>query len=125
MLFSGYRSADYLDHLQSLDFKVFLVPGSDGTCRAVREVMALGKPVVSARRGMLPELIPHEEAGLVIDDTPQNLAAALVRMTKDADLRRRLGQGARKHALAQFSLETQADAVADMYRALERQNEQA
>lgn len=118
VLFSGYRSGDYVDHVRSLDFKVFLVPGSDGTCRAVREAMALEKPVLAARRGMLPELVLHEKAGLIVEDTPENLAAAMVRLAGDPDLRRRLGEGARQHALQHFRIEDQADGVIEMYKKL-------
>jgi len=118
VLFPGYRSTDYIDHVRSLDFKVFLVPGSDGTCRAAREAMALGKPVVAARRGMLPELVPHEKAGLIVEDTPANLAEALVRIATDGALRERLGRGAREHAVRNFRLEDQAEGVLAMYRDL-------
>lgn len=118
VLFPGYRTDDYVDYLNSFDFKVFLMPGSDGTCRAAREAMAMGKPVIAARRGMLPELVPHEKAGLVIDDTPENLADAMVRIAEDVGLRKRLGEGARLHALTHFRLEDQVEAVAAMYEQL-------
>ncbi len=118
VMFPGYRADDYVDYLNSLDFKVFLKPGSDGTCRAVREAMAMGKPVISSRRGMLPELIPHEKAGLVIDDTSENLADAMIRLVDDIALRNRLGDGARQHALRHFRLDEQVEAVAAMYEQL-------
>jgi hypothetical protein len=38
-----------LPALASMDAFVFMVPGSDGTARALREAMALGLPVVAAR----------------------------------------------------------------------------
>ncbi|MDP6959644.1 MAG: glycosyltransferase family 4 protein, partial [Planctomycetota bacterium] len=51
VLFAGYRSGeDYRTALQTFDVKVFLVPGSDGTCRAVREALSSGIPVVSSDR---------------------------------------------------------------------------
>jgi glycosyltransferase involved in cell wall biosynthesis len=118
VLFPGYRTDDFVDYLAALDFKVFLMPGSDGTCRAAREAMAMGKPVIAARRGMLPELVPDGVAGLVIDDTPANLADAMVRLAQDAALRARLGEGARHHARTHFRLEDQAAAVAAMYEKL-------
>lgn len=120
VLFPGYRTDDYVDYLSSLDFKVFLVPGSDGTCRAAREAMAMGKPVIAARRGMLPELIPHERAGFAIDDTPENLADAMVRLTQDTSLRKRLGEGARQHALKHFRLDDQVEGIVRMYEQLMR-----
>lgn len=116
VIFAGYRAADFVDVLASIDFKIFLVPGSDGSCRAVREAMALGKPVIAARRGLLPELVKDGETGLIVDDTPGNLAGAIVRMATDAKLRERLGKAARLDAVARFSPRVQAGAIEDFYR---------
>jgi glycosyltransferase involved in cell wall biosynthesis len=118
VVFTGYRKEDYVDYVQGLDFKVFLMPGSDGTCRAAREAMALGKPVLAANRGMLPLIVPHEVCGLVIDDTPENLADAMVRLAQDTALRQRLGAAARQHALDHFLLERQAQIVHELYQTL-------
>jgi glycosyltransferase involved in cell wall biosynthesis len=118
VVFAGYRGADFVDVLASIDFKIFLVPGSDGSCRAVREAMALGKPVIAARRGLLPELVRHGETGLVVDDSPEYLAEAIVRLAADPPLRERLGRAAREDALRRFSPGTQAAAVEGFYRRL-------
>lgn len=118
VIFTGYRKEDYVDYVQGLDFKVFLMPGSDGTCRAAREAMALGKPVIAARRGLLPQIVQHGESGLVIDDTPENLAQAMVTLAHDAALRQRMGAAARKFAVENFQLERQADIVENMYQSL-------
>jgi glycosyltransferase involved in cell wall biosynthesis len=122
VLLPGYRSDDYVDYLNALDFKVSLVPGSDGTCRAAREAMAMGKPVIAARRGILDELVPDGQAGLVIEDTPENLAAAIIEITRNTELRNRLGQGARAHAQRHFRLEDQAAAIASLYERLNSNN---
>lgn len=114
----GRRRDDYADYLAGLDFKIFLMPGSDGTCRAVREAMAMGKPVIAARRGMLAELVSHERAGLVVEDTPQNLAKAIIRLALDEPLRRNLGATAKAHARQHFRMDRQADAVLAFYERL-------
>ena len=38
--YAAQRGIEYVDTLRCMDAKVFLVPGSDGSCRAVREAMA-------------------------------------------------------------------------------------
>ncbi|MEK7866558.1 MAG: glycosyltransferase family 4 protein [Planctomycetota bacterium] len=118
VVFGGYRAADYEDALAAIDFKVFLVPGSDGSCRAVREAMAMGKPVIATKRGMLPEIVIDGETGLLVDETPEALSWALVRLSQDAELRRRLGAAARARAVARFSLDDQASAVESFYARL-------
>jgi glycosyltransferase involved in cell wall biosynthesis len=115
-IFTGYRrGAEYVDTLRCMSAKVYLTPGSDGSCRAVREVMAVGVPVVAARRGMLPEIV-GDDAGLVVDDGAEALAAALVKLATDDALRKRLAQGARDAARTRFSLPAQAERVQSIYR---------
>jgi len=118
VVFAGYRAADYVDVLSALDVKAFLVPGSDGSCRAVREALALGRPVIAAARGMLPEIVEHGATGLVIEDTPETLADAIVRLCRDRELRERMGRAARESARRRFSLAGQAEAIERAYRRL-------
>jgi glycosyltransferase involved in cell wall biosynthesis len=114
--FPGYlQGDDYVRALAALDVKIFLVPGTDGSCRALREAMALGRPSVVARRGMLPELVTDGADGLVIDDTPETLAEALVRLGRDVTLRRRMGEAARRTALERFDPARQAARVEEIY----------
>jgi glycosyltransferase involved in cell wall biosynthesis len=120
VLFPGYRTDDYLEHLAAMDAKVFLVPGSDGSCRAVREVMALGKPVVATRRGILPELVEDGRTGLLVEETPEALAETLARLAREKGLRKELGEAARRKARETFSIRTQASQVAAFYREILR-----
>lgn len=118
VIFPGYRGEDYVDYLAAMDIKVFLVPGSDGTCRAVREAMAMAKPVVASRRGMLPEILEGGRLGLLVDEDPRDLAEAILRLAVDGGLRASMGAASREKALRDFSLEAQASRVASFYRAL-------
>ena len=116
VVFPGYQTGDdFVRVVASMDVKVFLVPGTDGSCRAVREAMAMGVPVVAARRGMLPELVADGERGLLIDDTPANLAEAILALARDPERRAQMGRAARQYALEEFSLERQADTVGGFY----------
>lgn len=119
VVFPGYlRGDEYVGALRALDAKVFLFPGTDGSCRAAREAMALGRPVIAADRGMLPELVANEASGLVVDDTPENLAAAITRLAQDSALRERMGHAARDSALARFNPAHQAEQVEQVYEQL-------
>ena len=119
VFFPGYfEGADYVDVLRCFDVKLFLVPGTDGTARAVREALACGLPVLTTRRGILPELVRDGVSGRVLDETPEAFAAALVALAREPEARRRMGEAARKDAEARFSLARQVATVADSYRAL-------
>jgi glycosyltransferase involved in cell wall biosynthesis len=121
--FTGYLGQDYLPTVAAFDALLFLVPGSDGTCRALREAMAMGKPVIGARRGMIPELVDDGRTGLVIDDTPENIAGAIERLAAARDERVAMGKAGREKALASFDIRRQAEAVIGAYEAVLRRRE--
>lgn len=117
--FAGFVEGDnYVGVLKAFDVNVFLVPGSDGTCRAVREAMAMGKPCVVSNRGMLPELVRHGEDGYVCDGSPDGLFGHLAELGRDAGVRSRMAANARQRALDEFSLEQQAQAVLAVYNSI-------
>ena len=114
--FTGYVSGDdYVAALAAFDAGIFLVPGSDGTCRAVREIMAMGKPMIVAARGMLPEIAEHDQHGLVFDGGVDGLAAAMERLLAHPAHTAQLAHGARAHARSVYSLDAQARSVREIY----------
>jgi glycosyltransferase involved in cell wall biosynthesis len=115
--FTGYVDGEnYVGMLKSFDAGVFLVPGSDGTCRAAREMLAMGRPMVVADRGMLREIVTDGQDGMVFDGTADGLHAALLRMRDDRALRLELGRGARRTAETRYALDVQAETVEQCYR---------
>jgi glycosyltransferase involved in cell wall biosynthesis len=116
VILAGYQTDNYLDTLAVMDIFVFLMAGSDGTARALREAMAMGKATVVARRGMLQELVADGETGFVVDDTPENLFKVLRRLVNDEELRKRMGQAAREKALREFKVEKQAREIEAFYQ---------
>lgn len=117
---AGYLTDRYREGLASMDGLVFLIAGSDGTARAMREAMALGRPVISNCIGMLPELNDAGKTGLVFNDTADDLARCMVQLALDEPQRRALGQGAALKAKSEFRLETQGAALAAFYTQLQR-----
>lgn len=118
VVFAGYRGADYLAVLRQIAVLVFLVPGSDGTCRAVLEAAACGIPALTSRRGALPEIVVDGETGRVVDEDPDSLAAAAEELLGDAELRGRLGAAARRRAERLFTPERFAEEVQALYASL-------
>lgn len=115
LIFTGYMNADYVETLKCLNFKIFLVPGTDGACRAVREAMALGIPVIAANRGMLPEIVTHGHDGLIVEDTPEALASAIMQLVEQPELRRQMAANALQKARAHFDLEVQTKKIEAIY----------
>jgi glycosyltransferase involved in cell wall biosynthesis len=116
VVFAGHRREDYADVLRSMDVFTLLVPGSDGTCRAVLEAAACGIPAVTTRRGALPEIVADGETGCVVDEDADALAGAWARLLGDAALRRALGAAAARRARTLFDPAVLAEGVEALYR---------
>lgn len=59
----------------------------------VLEGMAAGKPVIATQVGGVPELLQHEQNGLLVaEDDPEALANSILRLMTDHDLAERLGR---------------------------------
>jgi len=104
VVFPGYlEGEDYAAALRGLDLLCFLVPGSDGGCRALLEAAASGLPAVVSQRRGLAEWVVDGETGLVSEETPTALAAALARLLESPSERARMGAAARVRAETHFS----------------------
>ncbi|MFZ5453609.1 MAG: glycosyltransferase family 4 protein [Thermodesulfobacteriota bacterium] len=92
--------------LKAMD--LFVLPShNEGVSLAVLEAMAAGLPVIVSAVGGLPEIVRHEENGLLIPAKDvEALARSLARLLENPDLARRLGQKAREHIEARYSLES-------------------
>jgi glycosyltransferase involved in cell wall biosynthesis len=76
---------------------------------ATLEAMAMGIPVIATTVGGLPEQIDHLENGILVrPDDPEAIAAWLLRLRDDADLRHRLGAAGAERVSREFTLERQA-----------------
>lgn len=78
------------------------------------EALFLGRPVVAARTGGLPEVVRDGETGLLVPaDDPRALADAVVRLLEDPARAAALGAAGRADARARFSIPTFTAALAD------------
>jgi glycosyltransferase involved in cell wall biosynthesis len=69
------------------------------------ESMSCSCPTIYSRRGSGPELIRDGVDGLLTDpDRPEEISAAIVRLLKDDDLARRLGEAGHATVLNRFSV---------------------
>jgi len=94
----GFRP-DIERFLQAAD--VFVLPTIyEVSCRAAYEAAACGLPIVSPPVHAVADLVDGDGGGLVARRDPAAIATALERLAADADLRRRLGEEARRRALA-------------------------
>ena len=116
----GYQKGPaYEEALRALDAFLFLVPGSDGTCRAVCDAMAFGTPVVSTQRGILPELLAErrrgEVPGFAVEESERALGDALLRLLRDASLRESCGAAALRRTEIDMNPRAAAERTRDLY----------
>jgi glycosyltransferase involved in cell wall biosynthesis len=104
-----------IDDLQGIDIGVYpltvdeWVSGKSGL-KAIQYMM-MGLPCVATNVGTTPLIIRHGENGLLAT-TEEEWLEALTRLLDDPDLRRRIGEAARRDAVAKYSTK----AIAAEYR---------
>ena len=81
-----------------------LLSDNEGSPNALIEAALLGRPLVGTDGGGTREIV-SPEGGMLVPSDPEQIARALERLIDDRELRLRLGEGARRHALAQHDLE--------------------
>lgn len=112
--FLGHRD-DLPDLLQIVD--ILLMPSRhEGMPMSLLEALALGKPVVAAAVGGIPEVIRDQEQGLLVaPENPVQLADACLALLAQPVRARELGAQARQRVLRDFSSTRTAANVAALY----------
>lgn len=114
----GISDAELVDLVRGA--QVACVPSLyEGFSLPAAEAMATGTPLVATTGGAIPEVAgPDGETCLAVPPGDAGaLAAALGRLLRDSELRRRLGRAGRERVLARFTWEQAAIGTAEHYRA--------
>ena len=120
--FTGFRD-DIPDLLAIMD--VFVLPSHrEGMPRTILEAMAAGKPVVATNiRGCREEVVDEVTGLLVPVCDPEALAEAILRLLRDEELARRIGEAGRKRVQEEFDeadvLRRQVDAYQKLLACVE------
>lgn len=118
LLWAGYRD-DTPQVMAALDVLVLPSVRPEPFGMVVLEAMATGKPVVATAHGGPLETVRDGETGyLVPPGEATALAAALVRLAQQPDLRRRLGQAGRERVCRHFTLAGHVAAFEQLYAEL-------
>ena len=120
--FVGFRE-DVPDWLAASDLAV--VPSHvEPLGNATLEAMVCALPVIGCNVGGIPEMVLHEETGLLVPPrSPDQLASALHRLLSDETLRTRLGRQGRARCEERFGLRAHVDAVLAEYKRVLRRPE--
>ncbi len=101
------------------DAKVFVyLTYEEGLGSAALLAQAAGVPVVASRVGGLPEIVEHEETGLLTENNPEAVRRAIERILYDPNLHRRLAINALQRFDERFTVERMVEATVAAYREL-------
>jgi len=114
----GPVSSDIPDVLSACDVVVDASWAGTGTSGVIREAMALGKPVVATTIGGNAELVESGISGLLVPPRDiATLAAAIVRLLRDAELAASCGEAAKDRVRGELSPGMRALRLVAVYRA--------
>ena len=117
VIFTGERD-DIPEMLSVLDVQVSSSV-LEGLSNAILEGMAAGKPIVATQVAGNPELVVHEETGLLVPPgNPNALAAAIIRLLQDRVLRERLGKAGKQRVAMLFRMESMISQTETCYQTL-------
>lgn len=114
VFFLGFRE-DVPRILASLDLFV-LSSHLEGLGSSMLDAMASRLPVVATQAGGIPEVVIHDDTGLLVP--PRNseaLAQSILRLYRDRNLAARLGQRGYEVVHQKFSAEAMAGKIIDLY----------
>lgn len=115
VLFAGFqRNVD--SYIRALD--VFVLSSlHEGVPISLLEAMGLGIPVVCTRVGGIPEVIAHNQNGLLVEsDDATSLAAAVVKIAADKAFAHTLVENARLSLTNELSFENSLAGTISLYR---------
>jgi glycosyltransferase involved in cell wall biosynthesis len=110
-------AAAWLAHASML---VFPSRGPESLSRVLIEASALGVPIAAMNTGGTPDIILHEQTGL-LSTSAEGLAADVRRLREDPSLRARLAAAARQHASTRFDTALVARRIERLYEELIRE----
>ncbi len=102
--FAGLRS-DLEELLHDHDLFIHPARWHEAFGLTVAEALAAGVPIIASNVGAIPELVEHNESGLLVPpENPEALAEAIRRMASDEVLYRRCAANGRLRAVERFGL---------------------
>jgi glycosyltransferase involved in cell wall biosynthesis len=113
------RVADNRDLIAALDAGVICSVGSETICRIAMEYMAMGLPVIGTDTNVIPEVIRHDETGIIAPaGDPDACAAAMIALADSPEKARQLGAFGRTILEREYTLPVFAETTIDAYRKL-------
>ena len=109
------RVADLERDLRDTGIFVYIT-ACEGLGSGVLLAMSAGAAVVASRIGGLPEAIRHRHDGLLVENTPEAIAAGIRELVENPEFARRLGHEARRTIAERFTVERMVSRTMEVYK---------
>jgi glycosyltransferase involved in cell wall biosynthesis len=119
VILPGYCRDDRLvAAYQSMDVLVYPIPGTDKSCRTIREAMASGVPVIAPEIGFLKDLIEDGVNGKFMELSSESLAGTLSKLIEGKNQLEMMSHKSLETAKQRFSMVLQAEKTLQLYENL-------
>jgi glycosyltransferase involved in cell wall biosynthesis len=121
VIFTGERE-DIVEIMSVID--IFVCPFKyEAFGRVVIEAMALAKPIIAYNHSALPEIIEDGKTGILIEpDDKEGLEKVILKLLRDQDLRKSLGELARQRVRERFDLKFTIEKIQQLYEQILKKN---
>lgn len=89
---------------------------TEGTPMVLLEAMSMEVPIIATRVGGVPDIIIHNDNGLLVDSMDSDaIAAAIEKLYSDKELRKKLAKNARLLVQDEYDIQKWSSVLIDMY----------
>ena len=121
VIFTGFRKD--IPEITSIFDVAVLASYFEGLGRVILEAMVCGKPVVATKVGGIVDIVEDAVTGLLVPPNNQvALSGALVKLLSNEDLRKKIGENAKKRIDERFSSQAMVDKIHLLYNSLIKQS---
>ena len=116
VVFHGYQPRAILENYYS-ECDLFVAPSRYESFGLIYlEAMSFSKPIIACNSGGTPEVVAHNETGILVEPgNHQELASALICLTKDKILREKMGNAGNLRVKSLFSVDKMIESTITQY----------
>jgi glycosyltransferase involved in cell wall biosynthesis len=116
VVFHGYQPRALLENYYS-ECDLFVAPSRYESFGLIYlEAMSFSKPIIACNSGGTPEVVTHNETGILVEaGNHQELASAIICLTKDKILRKKMGNAGNLRVKSLFSIEKMIESTITQY----------
>ncbi|HEY2988595.1 MAG TPA: glycosyltransferase family 4 protein [Candidatus Binatia bacterium] len=117
--FVGWIAPEKVPALINTATAIIMSSRKEGLPLVALEAALMARPVVATRVGGMPEVVVHQQTGLLVEsENSTGLAAAIAYLLDHSEIATRMGQSGRKRAQEIFSWKRCVDSYDGVYRKL-------